>query len=477
MTSKSATDTPEPPKTLTAAAVRQLKPGAERREVRDRGCPGLYLVIQPSGHRSWVMRFRRPGSTTATAKLTLGTADLKNAEAPGEPAIGGHLTLAGARRLAAEVHRQRALGRDPAADRVAAKRRARIAAGEGATNTFGAAARAFIVEHARPNTRRWRETAAMLGLRPELEVVRGGLAERWATRPVSHITDDDVIDVIEECRQRCTPGRRRRGPQESEGAARAMHSCLSKFFGWLLARRPRVIEKNPVSGVAAPEVPEARDRWLDDAEVRWFWRACDEIGEPFGALLRLLLVTGARREEVARMTRAEISDDGATWKLTAERTKNHKAHDVPLSPLAREIIGGVKTIAGRPGYLFTTTGTTPVSGFSQLKKRLDRAMIKLARDEAAAAGRDPAAVSIPPWRLHDLRRTAVTGMARAGADLHVIERAVNHISGSFGGIAGVYQRHHFSTQVRAALEAWANLIGEITSAAPRGNVVPLRQGA
>jgi integrase len=253
-----------------------------------------------------------------------------------------------------------------------------------------------------------------------------------------------------------------------------MYSALSKFFNWL-ARRPGVIGKNPVVGVERPGTPVARDRALNDNEVLWFWRACNDIGEPFGALLRLLLVTGARREEVARMTRGEISEDGTTWTLSAPRTKNRRVHDVPLSPLAREIIADVKKIAGKPGFVFTTTGTTPVSGFSRLKTRLDGLMTKLAREEAA--DRDPAEVKIPPWRLHDLRRTAVTGMARAGADLHVIERAVNHVSGSFGGIVATYQKHRYAAEVRAALEAWANLIGEITSHAPHGNVVPLRQGA
>jgi integrase len=462
---------------LTAAAVRQFRPGAERREIPDGATPGLRLVVHPGGARSWVMRFRRPSG--ASAKLTLGTADLTGQEAAGEPTIGGHLTLAAARRIAAEVNRQRALGRDPAADQVTEKKRARIAASESAINTFGAAARNFIVEHAQPNTRRWRPTAVLLGLRAvgdELEVIRGGLADRWADRPVREITARDIFDVLAECRSRGLPGLPRRRARVSDTSARAMYSALSKFFNWL-ARRPGVIEKNPVVGVERPGTPVARDRALDDNEVRWFWRACDDIGEPFGALLRLLLVTGARREEVARMTRGEISEDGTTWTLSASRTKNRRLHDVPLSPLAREIIADVKKIAGKPGFVFTTTGITPVSGFSRLKARLDGLMTKLAREEAAAAGRDPAEVEISPWRLHDLRRTAVTGMARAGADLHVIERAVNHVSGSFGGIVATYQKHRYAAEVRAALEAWANLIGGITSHTPRGNVVPLRQGA
>jgi integrase len=466
-------------KILTAAAVRQFRPGAERREIPDGASPGLRLVIHPSGARSWVMRFRRPGTKNATAKLTLGTADLTGQEAPGEPVIGGHLTLAAARRLAAEVNRQRALGRDPAADHVTEKRQERAAASANASNAFGVAARNFIAEHARPNTRRWRETAVLLGLRAvkdELEIIHGGLAERWADRPVKEITAHDIFDVLAECRSCGVPGLPRRRVRVSDTSARAMYAALSKFFNWL-ARRPGAIEKNPVTGVARPGTPVGRDRVLDDNELRWFWRACDGIGEPFGALLRLLLVTGARREEVAQMRRGEISDDGTTWALSGARTKNRRAHEVPLSPLAREIIADVKRIANKPGLVFTTTGTTPVSGFSTLKKRLDRAMIALAREEAAAGGRDPAEVGIPRWTIHDLRRTAVTGMARAGADLHVIERAVNHVSGSFGGIVATYQKHRYAVEVRAALEAWASLLTEITSRSPRGNVVSLRHGA
>lgn len=409
--------------------------------------------------------------------MTLGTADLTGAEAETEPTIGGHLTLAAARRLAAEVNRQRALGRDPAADRAAEKKRTAAAATERASNTFGAAARSFIAEHAQPNTRRWRATAVMLGLRAvgdgPLEVIPNGLAARWADRPIKDITAHDIHDVLTQCRKTGLPGLPRRRARVSVTSARAMYSTLSKFFNWL-ARQPGLIEKNPVTGVERPGTPAARDRVLDDNEVRWFWAACDDVGEPFGALLRLLLVTGARREEAAQMTRSEISGDGTTWTLPPARTKNRRPHDVPLSPLARKIIADVRKIAGTPGYIFTTTGRSPVSGFSRVKARLDQLMTKLARDEATAAGRDPADVKIPVWRLHDLRRTAVTGMARAGADLHVIERAVNHVSGSFGGIVATYQKHRYAQEVRGALEAWANLIEQITSPAGRGNVVPLR---
>jgi integrase len=118
---------------------------------------------------------------------------------------------------------------------------------------------------------------------------------------------------------------------------------------------------------------------------------------------------------------------------------------VPLSTTGRDLLAGARRVPGSE-FVFTTTGTTPVSGWSKTKRRLDSLM-----------------PDVPAWRIHDLRRTAVTGMARAGADLAVIERAVNHISGSFAGITGIYQRHQFRAEVRAALAAWADLLARIVS--------------
>ena len=136
------------------------------------------------------------------------------------------------------------------------------------------------------------------------------------------------------------------------------------------------------------------------------------------------------------MQRGELNEDGATWVLPATRSKNRKAHTVPLPPLARDILASVKRLDSCD-YVFSTTGRSPVSGFSKMKARLDKEM------------------KISDWRLHDLRRTAATGMAALGVSLPVIERVLNHVSGSFGGIVGVYQRHEFEPEKRAALERWA----------------------
>src|SRR5262245_36553112 len=152
-------------KPLTVAAVAKLRAGETRREIPEGGCPGLYLVLQPSGAKAWALRFRRPGGKPA--KLTLGTCDGTGRESKGEPVIGGHLALA-ARRLATEVRRQLALGNDPAVAWLAEKQRRRVVADEKAANTFAVAARKFIDEHIVSKRgrkpRRWRETARVLGL-------------------------------------------------------------------------------------------------------------------------------------------------------------------------------------------------------------------------------------------------------------------------------------------------------------------------
>ena len=149
-------------KTLTAAAVKNYRPGKGRREIPDGGCPGLYLVIQASGRRSWAMRFRRPNGKPA--KLTLGPVDTSGMEAESEPVLDSPLTLASVRRLAAEIHRQRALGRDVVADCNASRRRQKSEHESRAKSTFAAAARDFIEQYASKKTRRWRETARLLGL-------------------------------------------------------------------------------------------------------------------------------------------------------------------------------------------------------------------------------------------------------------------------------------------------------------------------
>ena len=439
-------------KTMTAAAVKNYRPGEERREIPDGGCPGLYLVIQAGGHRSWAMRFRRPNGKPA--KLTLGPVDLSGKEAESEPVLDSPLTLAAARRLAAEVLRRRAMGRDVVSDYDASRRRQKSEHEIRAKSTFAAAARDFIEQYASKKTRRWRETARLLGVAYPLTggeptPIKAGLCQRWNDKPIAEIDGHDIHSLIDETRRSGAPGLERRSDGPTEARARVMLSCLSKMFGWLVQHRR--VSQNPCKDVHRPEASRPRDRVLTDAEIVKFWRATDAQRRELSALLKLLLLTGCRLNEVAGMTRAELSDDGATWNIPGARTKNKRPHVVPLAPLARKMVG-----SGSEGLVFTTTGRSPVSGWSKIKRRLDEAM------------------KIPPWRLHDLRRTAATGMAEIGIAPHIVEAALNHVSGAKAGVAGTYNRAAYADEKRAALERWALHVQGLVSERP-ANVVKMRK--
>jgi integrase len=450
---------------LTDAAVKKYRGTTKRREIRDAGAQGLYLVIQPNGHKSWALRYRRPDGRPA--KLTLGPLDLSR-EPNDEPVLGAPLSLASARALAAEQHRQRKRGIDVATRHVSEKRRAKQAAADAAADTFTAFAIRFIDEHAKPKTRRWRDTSRMFGLDyphdgGEPNAIKGGLAARWNDRELRTITGDDLHDLVDEARRTGIPGLERRRDRASDTQGRAMAAALSKLFAW--AKDHRHVSVNPAVDMYKPEAPKARARVLNVKldvrradELRWVWSACDSLSEPFGTLLRLLLLTGCRLNELAKLRSEEVSDDLATLRIPGARTKNHLPHDVYLPPLARNLLASVKQIDGC-AFVFSTNGTSPVSGWSKTKKRLDAAMLALARKER---GKD---VTIDAWRIHDLRRTCATGMAgkSVGIAPHVIEAALNHISGAKASVAGIYNREEYEPEKRDAWQRWADHVDGIVA--------------
>jgi integrase len=320
-------------KTLTAAAVARLRAGKRRREIPDGGSPGLYLIIQPTGKKSWAMRFRRPSGKSA--KLTLGSVDLSGLEVD-DPVIGSPLTLQAARRLAAQVHHQRAHGRDV----VAARHREKLELKARGANDFAQAAIDFVERYAMRKQRRWRlATARVLGLQPAddghgLVLIPRGLADRWRERPIAEIDGDDIHAIVDEARERGMPGLERRTDGPSEARARAMFSTLSGMFSWLVEQRR--LRVNPVMGVARPETPKTRDRVLSETEILAFWKAASSERAEFGGLLKTLLLTGCRLNEVAGMRWSELK--GADiWEIPGTRTKNHRTHQVPLQAWTTEI--------------------------------------------------------------------------------------------------------------------------------------------
>lgn len=441
---------------LTDAAVAKLRPDKKRRRIRDLGSQALFLIITTSGHKSWQMRFRRPGGKIG--KVTLGPVHT-DGEIAAEPTIGMPLTLRAARQLAAEVHRQRSLARDVIADQKADRHRRRAEIEQRQKENFESSAKRYVEEHARKRLRGWRDRARRLGLSyspsgdEPPDQIKGGLAERWAERTLRDIDSHDIWNVVEEAKRFGAPGLTVRSEVQSESRARHLRSTLSALFSW--AQRQRMVEINPCRAVAAPPLPLSRDRILTNEEVRWFWTAASGIG-PFEGALKLLLLTGQRRNEVAGMQWEELTQQ-EEWQLPKERTKNKRPHLVPLAAAATALIAHQPRIGQ---HVFTTTGRTPISGWSKTKRRLHERMQKLARKERGKA------FEVKPWGIHDLRRTAVTGMAELGIRPDVIEVVVNHVSGTRAGVAGTYNRSTLLPERREALERWEAHVLKVVEAGP-----------
>ena len=185
--------------------------------------------------------------------------------------------------------------------------------------------------------RYWRYKARVLGLAYPVnggtpDIVKGSLADTWADKPLAEINDVDVHTIVRHARDHGIPGMGRYNKDKSEARGRAMHSALSLLFKWLLNERWPGVTKNPCVRHATQAGFRARPI-LKPEELRWFWAATEQIGEPFGALLKLLPLTGCRREEVAGLRCSELSEDGMTWNIPSTRTKNWREHIVPLPPL------------------------------------------------------------------------------------------------------------------------------------------------
>jgi integrase len=205
-------------------------------------------------------------------------------------------------------------------------------------------------------------------------------------------------------------------------------------MSWALDRG--MIDLNPIAGLKPPHKEKARERVLSDLELASLMAVADIEGYPFGYAIKLLVLTGQRRSEVAEMKWLEIDLEGRTWTIPGSRSKNGHAHEVPLSAAAINVIRSLPRFLNSE-YVFTTTGRSPISGFGRAKNRFDDVL------------------GFAEWRTHDLRRTTASGMARLGVGPHVIEKVLNHKTGIISGVAAVYNRYAYENEKREALERWA----------------------
>jgi integrase len=400
---------------LTAASVERIKPPAKgQKDIFDRGYPGLALRVSYGGRKSFVYFYRLGGKLR---RLTLGMfRPLAHGETEPEAKLGNPITLKGARDLWRAARQDAQAGRDPSNRR----------AGVGSTNFKG------VFEEWMKRDQSNNRSQAVVRRNIERDVL-----PFWDGRQIGDIGRRDILDVIDAVVDRGSPV-----------MARRLYASLHRLFKWAVGRG--IIELNPVANLPKPGREIRRDRVLTDDETVAVWNAAPRLGWPHGDVVRLLLLTGARREEIGGLRWSEI--DVATIKLKGERTKNGDARDIPLSRAGIAILEAGPRIAGSE-FVF---GAKPVKAWPKAKVRLDELS------------------GVTSWRIHDLRRTAATGLQKLGTPLQVTEAILGHTAGSRAGVVGVYQRHDYADEKRAALEAWGAHVVSLVEGKEPGKVVAMR---
>jgi integrase len=386
---------------LTADFVKKAKAelGKERSVYWDKDLRGFGLMVTPSGHRSWVVQYRAHHTSrrvTISSVLSLDEARKQAKSILGQVAKGGDPVLERRKEALSDKHSLRAvceryLAREGGKLRTTAKRRATLE----------------------------RLVYPKLGARQIDDIKRSDL--------------NHLLDAIE----------------DERGAAMAdqVLALLRRIFNWH-AIRDDDFSSPVVRGMARRDPQEReRERILSDDELRAVWKTAEGYAGPWGQLIRFLLLTAARRTEVAAMTRSEIRD--GNWTIPAERYKTGAEVALPLSTAARKVLEELPRIEGCE-FIFTTDGRRPVSGFSTFKLKFD-----------IASG-------VKGWTIHDLRRTARSLMSRAGVSPDTAERCLGH---KITGIRGTYDRHAYQQEMLHAFEALANQIERIVH--PVENVVAI----
>jgi integrase len=322
----------------------------------------------------------------------------------------GRVTLHQARVAAQKVFAAKVEGRDLSAEKREARRRVVADRVEDLLETF-------IAQHVSQN-RSAREISRLL---------RREVGRPWTARSIHEITKRDVVEVISAIEQRGAPST----------ANKALKS-IKTFLRWCVGRA--VLDRSPAEGVPLPAKEVARDRVLNDQELAQIILAARKMGGPYGGIVEFLALTGQRREEVARMTWEELDLRQRVWTIPKSRTKNAKEHAVHLSEQSMALL---KRMTVRGPFVFSVLGTKPFQDFSQAKRQID----ELSR--------------VTGWRLHDLRRTCVSGIARLGIAPHVADKILNHQGGTISGVAAVYQRHEFLLERQEALERWGTHVAHI----------------
>ena len=382
--------------TITKAAADRFKAKTGRVDHFDSSYPGLALRVSDSGRRVWVYFFRLKNGKVRLHRMTLGVYPAMSVEQAHE-----------AWRKAFDFVQA---GRDP---------RGTDAERHHAPTDFEGVLDEWIKRDQSKNRSAKRVEQRM----------KAYVLPSWKHRDVTEITRRNCLDLLDAIADR-----------GKIVLARRVFSHLHRFFTWCVGRG--IIDANPLLHAEKPGSESPRERVLDDGELVKIWNAASEIAARYRDAVRLLILTGARREEISALRWNEIRGDAIH--LEGERTKNGKPHVIPLSSPARSILGGLE----RKGeHVF------PTANWSRSKKALDKV------------------TGITDWRIHDIRRSVATGLQKLGTPLPVTEAVLGHVSGSRGGIVGVYQRHDYAAEKASALEAWGARVMALVEGREPGKVV------
>lgn len=386
--------------------VRNIPVPAEGRvQYPDGKLPGFGVRVSSNGLKVFYLTYRLAGQSR---RMILGRYPYKSlaaARAEAHTAIG---------QITSGIDPQRVVSDEP------------VPAGR--SLTFARALDQFVQlycsQHNRPSTAAETE-----------RVLRSVFLPDWQNRDLLAISRQDILGILDAIVARGAPS-----------TAIHAYAAIRKFFTWCVERD--LVEISPCLHLKPPAKKHSRERVLIDDEIVKLWKASREIGYPFGAIFQLLLLTGQRRGEVVGMRWTEIDLKQGVWTIPGARTKNGKAHSVPLTPRVRAILKALPCFES--AFVFPARGKPeqPYSGYSKGKRELD------------------ALADLHEWTLHDLRRTAATGMAELGVPPHVVEKILNHSTGTFAGVAGVYNRFEYRSEMRSALRLWAAHIKKIIKHKP-----------
>ena len=405
--------------------------GQKDRLFFDETAPGFGLRVTLSGKRVFIFQYNYG---TLKRRMPLGE--------------WGRVTVAAARRRYATLYGAVRAGKDPAGEEKA--KQAATAAAE-ALARAQKARDAYTVDTLIGDWTDHHLAARSASYRNRVPGELRAALKKWLTAPADDFARADAVHVLD-------AAKKNRGPVAANRLRAEARAC------WTWAVKRGSVAVNPWEATPRPLAKEtARERVLSDNEVAAVYTAAGGVDEPWGTIVRLLILTGQRRGEVAGMEWGEVDLDRGVWSLPGERTKNGQPHTVPLTVEAVALIRAVKRRHGAR-FVFEGPRKTAFSGFGRLKTTIDA--------EVKASG-----LTMAPWTMHDLRRTLATGLQRLGVRLEVTEAVLNHISGSRDGIVGVYQRHGWDREKDQALTAWAKHVMSQVEGNDRrqSNVVALRE--